>query len=93
MSKIAKLIPVSDFRKDAAGILDRLCESKEPYVITRRGRAAAVLVTMEQYEKTEHDLQLLRLLADGEAEVAAGKGYDLDSVLADAGKIIRKAKN
>jgi hypothetical protein len=46
-----------------------------------------------EYEKTKHDLQLLRLLVNGEAEVAAGKGHDLDSVLADAAKIIKKGED
>ena len=33
------------------------------------------------YEKVEHDRQILRLLARGDKEIAAGKGYDLETVL------------
>jgi len=90
LPRIEKIIPISDFRKDAAGILDRLCDSREPYVITRRGRPAAVLVKMDDYERQQHDLELLRLLAQGEADIAAGRGYAMEDVLAEAKAIIDK---
>jgi len=38
----------------------------------------------ESYERSEHERQILRLLARGEREIAKGKGYDLDTVLAEA---------
>ena len=62
--------------------------SKEPLVITQRGRAAAVLQSVEAYERSERDRELLRLLAKGEKEIEAGEGYDLDSVLAEADALI-----
>lgn len=36
----------------------------------------------------EHERQLLRLLAKGDREIAAGKGYDLNAVLADADELL-----
>jgi PHD/YefM family antitoxin component YafN of YafNO toxin-antitoxin module len=62
--------------------------AKEPLVITQRGRAAAVLLSAEVYQQAEHERQLLRLLACGEKEIAAGKGYDLDTVLAEADALL-----
>jgi hypothetical protein len=38
----------------------------------------------DKSEFSEHDKELLRLLIRGEEEIAAGKGYDLESVLAEA---------
>ena len=35
-------------------------------------------------EGREQDLEILRLLVQGEKEIAAGKGHDLDEVLAEA---------
>ena len=56
--------------------------SREPVVITQRGRAAAVLLSMEAYERNEHEREILYLLARGEQEIAAGTGFDLEDVLA-----------
>jgi hypothetical protein len=46
------------------------------------------VVGVEAYEHTQHKLELLQLLARGENEVEAGKGYDLDSVFAEAETLI-----
>jgi len=88
MGKLMNFFPVSDLRQDAAKILKRLREKKEPIVITQRGRAAAVIIGVEAYEKSEHDKELLRLLAKGEMKIEKGEGFDLDTVLAEADLLI-----
>ena len=88
MAKVPNIIPVTNLRQDAAAALRRLKTSKQPVVITQRGRAAAVLLSMEEYERGEHERQILRLIARGEQEITAGKGFDLDAVLADADEIL-----
>ena len=88
MGKVPTLIPITDLRQDAATVLRRIRESKEPVVITQRGRAAAVMMSAETYERAEHDRELLRLLARGEREIAAGKGYGLDVVLTEADALL-----
>jgi prevent-host-death family protein len=88
MARVPAIIPVTDLRQDAAAALKRARDSRQPVVITQRGRAAAVLVSIETYKAAEHERDLLRLLAKGDREIAAGKGYDLDSVLADADELL-----
>ena len=88
MVKVPEIIPVTDLRQDAAAILKRVRGSKQPLIITQRGRAAAVMLSIEGYEKTQHDLELLRLLARGEQEIQAGEGHDLDSVLDEADALL-----
>ncbi len=88
MRRVANIIPITDLRQDAAGVLKRVRGSGEPVVITQRGRAAAVLLSAEAYEQAEHDRQILRLLARGDREIAAGKGYDLAAVLAEADRVL-----
>ncbi|MCF8079565.1 MAG: type II toxin-antitoxin system Phd/YefM family antitoxin [Desulfobacterales bacterium] len=88
MGKLANIIPVSDLRQDAAKILKKLNKNNEPFIITQRGRAAAVLIGVEAYEKSEHEKELLRLLAKGDREVESGEGYDLDTVLAEADALL-----
>ncbi|MBW2557931.1 MAG: type II toxin-antitoxin system Phd/YefM family antitoxin [Deltaproteobacteria bacterium] len=88
MGKLLNILPVSDLRQDAANVLKKLRENKEPIIITQRGRAAAVIIGVEAYEKSEHDKKILRLLAKGEKEIEIGEGYDLDDVLAEADLIL-----
>ena len=84
MGKVPNIIPITDLRQDAANVLKRVKGTNEPVIITQRGRAAAVMMSTDAYEKAEHDRQLLRLLARGDKEIAAGKGYDLETVMAEA---------
>ena len=84
MSKVPEILPVSDLRQEAASVLKRLRKSNEPVVVTQRGRPAAVLLNIREYERKERDLEILRLLARGEKEIAAGEGFDLDDVMAEA---------
>jgi prevent-host-death family protein len=92
MAKIPRLVPITDLRQDATSIVKHVTSSPEPLIITQRGRAAAVLVSMEAYEHTQHELEILRLLARGEKEIEAGKGYDLEKVLAEADSILEGMK-
>lgn len=88
MAKVPDIVPVTDLRQDAAEALKRVRTSKQPLIITQRGRAAAVMLSMEAYERSEYEKQILRLLARGEKEIAAGEGYDLESVLAEADALL-----
>ncbi|HYS06679.1 MAG TPA: type II toxin-antitoxin system Phd/YefM family antitoxin [Candidatus Dormibacteraeota bacterium] len=91
MPKVPEIMPVTDLRQDAAGALKRVRASKQPIVITQRGRAAAIMLSVEAYERGEHERQLLRLLARGEKEIAAGEGYDLNEVLDEADALLAHA--
>lgn len=88
MGKLLDILPVSDLRQNAGKILKKLRHNKEPIIITQRGRAAAVIIGIEAYEKSEHDKELLRLLAKGDKGIEMGEGYDLDTVLAEADLIL-----
>lgn len=90
MSKVPAIVPISDLRDDAANILGRMKKSQEPVVITQRGRAAAVMVSVEEYERSNHEREILRLLAQGNREVAVGKGYELEDVLKEADRILAR---
>ena len=88
MAKIPKLIPITDLRQDSSSVLEAVRNSREPLIITQRGRAAAVMLSVEEYERSENERQILELLARGEKEIAAGKGYSLAAVLSDADMIL-----
>jgi prevent-host-death family protein len=93
MAKIPEIIPVSDLRQDAAAVLKRVRNSNEPLIVTQRGRAAAVMLSVKSYEQTDHERQILLQLLRGEREIAAGDGYDLESVLAEADSLLSGDKS
>ena len=92
MQKAPKIIPISDLRQNASDVVKDVSSSREPVFITQRGRAAAVMVSMEVYKKTQHEIDILHLLARGEKEIEAGNGYDLDEVLKEADRYLETAK-
>ncbi|WP_020590292.1 type II toxin-antitoxin system Phd/YefM family antitoxin [Desulfobacter curvatus] len=51
MGKLSNIIPISDLRQDAAKLLKRLQKSKDPLIITQRGRASAVIIGVDAYEE------------------------------------------
>lgn len=65
--------PISYLKANAAEVLTRLAEQREPLVITQNGEAKAVLQDVASFEETQETLALLKILALGNHEVAAGK--------------------
>jgi prevent-host-death family protein len=88
MARIPAIVPVSDLRQDAAGVLKDIKKSNEPVFITQRGRATAVLMSLDAYQRSEAQRELLLLLARGEKEIAVGTGHSLDEVLAEADSLL-----
>jgi prevent-host-death family protein len=92
MPKTPKIIPISDLRQNASDVVKGVSSSGEPVFITQRGRAAAVMVSMQLYEESQHELDILRLFARGEKEMEAGVGYELDEVLKEADRFLEVSK-
>lgn len=80
---IEKIVPISDLQSRAREIVDQVRKTETPVVITRRGRAAAVLVDYATYEgllATRDELSFpdwRTRLARAEREGAAGKASPL----------------
>lgn len=90
MGTIPTIIPISDLRRDAANVIRQATTSREPVFVTQRGRPSAVLVSAQSYERTQQELQILRLLARGEAEIGDGQGHDLATVLEEADRFLEE---
>ncbi len=90
MSKVPNIIPITDLRQDAASVLRRVRASREPVIITQRGRAAAVMMSTEEYERSEHDKELLHLLARGEKDISEGKTIEIEAVLTEARALLKE---
>jgi len=92
MPNAPKIIPISDLRQNASDVVKSVSSSREPVFITQRGRAAAVMVSMEVYQNSRYEMDVLHLLARGEKEIAAGIGHELDDVLKEADRFLEAEK-
>ena len=92
MVKLPDIVPITDLRQDAAAVLKQVRKRKTPLIITQRGRAAAVMLSIEAYERAEYERGLLCALARGEREIVAGKGHSLNQVLAEADALLEQAE-
>ncbi len=88
MKAVPKIIPISELRREVASIVKDISTSPDPVVITQRGRAAVVMVSAESYQRSQHELEILKILARGEQEIAAGDTYSMDEVFAEADQIL-----
>ncbi len=80
MARLPDIVPVTDLRQNSAEVLERVRSSAEPIVITQRGRAAAVLIRVEDYERRERESEVLQALIRGERQIVEGKTVPLDDV-------------
>lgn len=66
--------PVTQFRANAAALLDQVKRTKRALVLTQRGRSAAVLLEVGEYERLIDELELLRDIHTAESQLAEGQG-------------------
>ena len=74
--------PISYLKANAAEVLSHLAEHREPMVITQNGEAKAVLQDVASFEETQETLAMLKILALGNQDVAAGKIKPVADVVA-----------
>ena len=79
--RASRIKPISYLKANAAEVLDRLAEEREPMLITQNGEARAVMQDVASYEATQETLALLKILALGNREVEEGKVKPLVDVV------------
>ena len=73
--------PISYVKAHAAQILIDIAETREPIIITQNGEAKAVLQDVVSFEATQEMLAMLKILAMGRADIAAGQTKPVNEVL------------
>lgn len=74
--------PISYLKANAAEVLSKIAERREPLVITQNGKAKAVLQDVASYEQTQETLALLKLMALGQQDIEAGRVRPAADVIA-----------
>ncbi len=73
MKYSSRIKPISYVKANAAELIDELARTREPLLITQNGEAKAVMQDVATYEATQETLALLKILALGNREIAAGE--------------------
>jgi antitoxin YefM len=79
-------VPVRELRSDLAKVIDRVADLREHVLVTRRGRPAAVLIPVDEYEALEETAEILsdpetmRAIRQGTAEIKRGETVTLDQL-------------
>jgi len=87
MKSIPKFIPVTDLRQDAAAVLRAVQSGTEPIVVMQRSRSAAVLISVDSYERMIYEREVLGLLVQGQKDIKAARGVSVDEMLAELGSV------
>ena len=82
--------PISEFRANAASLVQQVQRTRRPLVITQQGRSAAVLLDVSEYEKLLAKLELLLDIHTAEEQIDGGQGITHSAARKKALKRIRK---
>jgi prevent-host-death family protein len=76
------IVPVSDFKAQAADWLKRVADTGQPLVITQNGRAAGVLLSPAQFDALTERARFLEAVEAGLADSDAGRVHTHAAVVA-----------
>jgi prevent-host-death family protein len=74
------IVPIKDLETQAPRVLKQLRDSHRPVVITQNGRAAAVLISPEDFDRLRERDRFMAAVQEGLADVEAGRLLDTQEV-------------
>src|ERR1035437_7191683 len=74
------VVPIGEFKNQAASWLRRARTAGHPVVITQNGKTAGVLLSPAEFEKIQYDQALATSIDRGLAELDAGEGSQTDEL-------------
>jgi prevent-host-death family protein len=82
--------PLSEFRANAASLVQQVRDTKRPLVLTQHGRSAAVLLDVGEYEKLLERIEILEDVQKAETELSEGRGVSHSAARKKALEKLRK---
>lgn len=73
--------PLSEFRANAASMIEKIKTEHRPLVITQHGKSSAVLLDVSDYEKMVDTIELLQEINQARQEIEDGKGIPHEEVM------------
>ena len=84
--------PITYMKTRAAELVRSVARTRRPAIITQHGEACAVVLDVASYEELREATLLLKLVAQGEADVRKGRTVNQDAVFARAGKRLKRTR-
>lgn len=73
--------PLSEFRANAAAMIEKLKKEHRPLVITQHGKSSAVLLNVSDYEKMVDTIELLQEINRSRQEIDDKEGVTHEKVI------------
>jgi prevent-host-death family protein len=67
------IVPLGEFKAQAAKLLKRIGETGQPVVITQNGRPAGVLLSPREYDRIQERQRFLESIAAGLSDAESGR--------------------
>lgn len=92
--KLSAIKPISYVKAHASEIIKELSEGGGPLIVTQNGEAKAVIQSVEQYERTQESLAMLKILAMSKESAARHGARPVEEAFADIrARIAEKRRN
>jgi prevent-host-death family protein len=78
---------VQVLERNASGLVREVAEQGRTVAIVQDGEARAVLMNVESYDRMRSAVALLKIIAQGEADVAAGRLISQEEAFARAARV------
>ena len=91
--KAGRIRPISDLKNRARELVRDVSESGAPIVITQNGKPKVVVMDVEQHDRLQDTLAMLKLLAHSQAQLeSTGRTYSSAEVRRRAMATLAKAR-
>ncbi len=93
MAKVSHIVSIADQRQDEISSNKRGQESREPIDTTDLARATVtsnLTASLDAHGPSEYERSLLVELERGDREIDEDNGHDLESVLAEADRLLKQ---
>lgn len=84
---------IQDLERNASALVREVAEQGRTLAIVQDGKARAVLMDVDSYDRWRSALALLKIIAQGEADIAAGRLVSQEEAFAQAARVIDHEAN
>jgi prevent-host-death family protein len=82
------MVQVTTLKRKATEVIAELQKSKRPILVTEHGKPVAYLVDAVTYEQDQDRIETLLAIAEGEADIAAGRVKTQEEIEKDMRKFM-----
>ena len=77
---VKDVIPLTDLKKNAGKVVERVVETNRPVHLTSSGRDVAVIQSLSEYNRKEQEREFVRGIVKGVLDLESGREHELSEV-------------